>query len=499
MTDLRQRHYRFRTDALAVDGAPTWGAAEDVDYDPNGNNFRLRIGVSNALATATGSIPWQIYASKNGGAYAAVTTASAGGVQSIDAGASADDAAILTPRLTGLDRPAWVLEGAAVDLDFVNGRYYGGSLADVLSISRASDGCAKKADGTLEYFTSNQLRITDLGLLIEDSRTNECLDSQDFVGTGNWIVFNYNALDNQTTAPDGTTTGGKITATVNAGGNVNSGSFHTNNYTWSLSANEKFVASAFLKAGVGQIKMTVNDRTHFVNCYFNLSNGTVGSSSTTGDGVFDGASIEAFADGWYRCKLNGHITSAVSALLDFVHDAINDFSYIWGVQFERAEFASSYIPTGAASAARAADNVPTIGSLNSMFGVLPNSVLLDVRIAVGESGYKSLFGEVGVVVLLERRNNDTYIGVGAPAPVLEVQLGNGLTFSGGAKVALAQSASGRSIVGGGGTVNTDANTGTTCSPYLGVNSGIITFMTCRRLVAWSSKLADATLQSLTAP
>lgn len=100
MTDLRQRHYRFRTDALAVDGTPTWGAAEDTDYDPGANNFRLRIGVTNALSSATGSIPWQIYSSKNGGAYAAVTTASTGGVRSVDASSDSDDAIITIPRLS---------------------------------------------------------------------------------------------------------------------------------------------------------------------------------------------------------------------------------------------------------------------------------------------------------------------------------------------------------------------------------------------------------------
>jgi hypothetical protein len=63
---------------------------------------------------------------------------------------------------------------------------------------------------------------------------------------------------------------------------------------------------------------------------------------------------------------------------------------------------------------------------------------------------------------------------------------------------MGQSATGRSIVGGGGTVATDANSGFLLTPVLSQNSGITSFVTFRRLVAWKSKLADATLQAFTA-
>ena len=42
-----------------------------------------------------------------------------------------------------------------------------------LSCSRASIGYAKTQAGTLTQFGNNQLRITDLGLLVEDARTNQ--------------------------------------------------------------------------------------------------------------------------------------------------------------------------------------------------------------------------------------------------------------------------------------------------------------------------------------
>lgn len=96
---LSQSHFRFRNDADAVDSTPTWMASEDVNADPRDANFRLRIGIAN-WADATASQAWQLYCSKNGGIYSAVTTSSTIGVKSVDAGSSADETGILIQRLS---------------------------------------------------------------------------------------------------------------------------------------------------------------------------------------------------------------------------------------------------------------------------------------------------------------------------------------------------------------------------------------------------------------
>ncbi|MDB5555424.1 MAG: hypothetical protein JWL86_5408 [Rhizobium sp.] len=101
MTNIGQKHVRFRTDAGAADATPTWGAAEDAaGFNPGAGNFRLRASIANLDTAATGALPYEIYVSKNGGAYAAVTTSSTGGVKSVDAGADADNTSILVPRLS---------------------------------------------------------------------------------------------------------------------------------------------------------------------------------------------------------------------------------------------------------------------------------------------------------------------------------------------------------------------------------------------------------------
>lgn len=70
-----------------------------MSFDPGTASFRLRLQVNNAGGDVAAA-NWQIYVSKNGGAYSALTTSSTNGVKSYDAGASADNDPIYVPRLT---------------------------------------------------------------------------------------------------------------------------------------------------------------------------------------------------------------------------------------------------------------------------------------------------------------------------------------------------------------------------------------------------------------
>jgi len=95
---LTQRTFRIRTDAGAVDATPTWGAAQDVNFSPAvETNFRVRFSVNNTTPSASG--PFVLRLSKNGGAYAAITTSSTGGIQSANASSDADEAVIATANI----------------------------------------------------------------------------------------------------------------------------------------------------------------------------------------------------------------------------------------------------------------------------------------------------------------------------------------------------------------------------------------------------------------
>lgn len=69
-------------------------------FNPHADPFRLRIQVANDDAAAAAAQPFELYASKNGGAYAPVTTTSTMGVKSNDSGSDTDETTISVPRLT---------------------------------------------------------------------------------------------------------------------------------------------------------------------------------------------------------------------------------------------------------------------------------------------------------------------------------------------------------------------------------------------------------------
>ena len=105
---LNQFGWRIRTDATAAQGGtPVWAAAQNTVPDVSampaiGTPFRIRFVLANTGSTTSTTHPKQIYASRNAGAYAAVTSATTY-VQSADAtfGGSADNSNITSSLLTG--------------------------------------------------------------------------------------------------------------------------------------------------------------------------------------------------------------------------------------------------------------------------------------------------------------------------------------------------------------------------------------------------------------
>jgi hypothetical protein len=81
--------------------------------------------------------------------------------------------------------PGWVQNGASTDLDFADSQYYGGSLSNLLQISRTATNATatdllptSPAGATYNTYAPNTLRITPgVGLLIEEIRINYLLNS----------------------------------------------------------------------------------------------------------------------------------------------------------------------------------------------------------------------------------------------------------------------------------------------------------------------------------
>jgi len=102
---------------------------------------------------------------------------------------------------------SWVLPPAVhgVDLDFANNRYWLKDASGSLSVSRASVGTAVNALGNWTSFPSNTLRRTNLGVTIEEGRTNSIRNNTMVGATGSTWPTNWSY------APAGT-----ITATPRA-------------------------------------------------------------------------------------------------------------------------------------------------------------------------------------------------------------------------------------------------------------------------------------------
>jgi hypothetical protein len=103
---LVQQVYRIRTDAtVAQGGTPVWAAAQNtVAVIGTAAPFRIRFAIADTGTTSAASQIYNLFVSKNGGAYAQVPNTSSGNaVYSTDAtaGASADNSAITTSLLTG--------------------------------------------------------------------------------------------------------------------------------------------------------------------------------------------------------------------------------------------------------------------------------------------------------------------------------------------------------------------------------------------------------------
>jgi hypothetical protein len=159
-------------------------------------------------------------------------------------------------------------------------------------------------------------------------------------------------------APDGTTTAGSI---VEDGAT----SQHNIQQTITIASGSTYTATVFCKPlGTGSkrfLRLFFNSGwAALPNAVFDVDLGTVGAVSNAT------ASMTALANGWYRCTVTSSTNSnATSTVLRVGLDATGtNASYagdgvsgllVWGAQVELGGFASSYVPTVAASATRAAD------------------------------------------------------------------------------------------------------------------------------------------------
>jgi hypothetical protein len=354
------------------------------------------------------------------------------------------------------------------------------------------------------------LRRGDRGVLIEGSRTNLLLRSQEF-DNASWTKGGTTVTADSIAAPDGTTTADTIVETAALAD-------HNVIQTPSVAANTTFTATAFVKRASGArqfaFQFVGSGGSDSFSIFYNLGTGAVGSSGTNGTASITSSSITALANGWYRCAVTA-IVSTTQTLAsgrwciangttvgsqNYTGDGASGL-YLWGAQLEAASFPSSYIPTVAASATRAADVLTYTAGLTYPCGLWAEVVrTVNTGAPQVPVGVNLSASERSELAILADNTGRAYQVTGA-ALVGEVSNGSSLSLTAAIKMAgrFGTNVTQLSVNGGIGTQ--DASAAAPSSPTLltiGTRNSSTdpVFGYIRRIAAFNFAPSDAQLQAM---
>ena len=261
----------------------------------------------------------------------------------------------------------------ALNLDFANTK----RLDPRITFTRSSTGTYVDEFGVIKTAASNEARFdhdsdgNSLGLLIEESRTNEFPYSEDF-SNSSWTKVNTTVTTNAATAPDSTSTANRLQIGATNG-------VVYNNTVGGVASNSTI--SMWVKA--------VNPGTDDV---FRL----VSAGDLSGDLTATNEWVRyTFTSNTFTSSLHGIARPADNTAADV---------YVWGAQFEETKlFPTSYIPTLPAFTSRA--STATYYDANGVVQTAGIDVARDNAYLPDESG---VFRPVGLLIEESRTNLLTY-------------------------------------------------------------------------------------------
>lgn len=234
--------------------------------------------------------------------------------------------------------------------------------SNAISFSRVNDAThtasyVSASTGVVTVASSNQARIESRGILIEESRINHMLWSEqlDHVGWSFVAIkaFGGGSVANAIVGPDGAQSMDLITED-------GTNTYHVAYQTLAgVADGSTVVGSVYAKAGTRTWALIIlNTAGGLKNAWFNIATGVVGSKDA---GVTSG--IEAGPMGTYRIWASvdvGVISGNAQMFFGGVPaDSTTTFQgddasgmYFWGANLEVGTFLTSYIPTGATTMTR---------------------------------------------------------------------------------------------------------------------------------------------------
>lgn len=269
-------------------------------------------------------------------------------------------------------------------VDFVNGAYCanGQPVSNFLSLPVASytgsvsgTGAtvrtAATSSGNLNTFANGVPRITDLGLLIEEARTNLVLQSQT-LSSGSWginagVLSAYGGL-----APDGSSTASTFTENTAASGH------YISQASLAVTSGPTVTASVFIAAGSRryvQLDISNGAATGFFWAVVDTQTWTITEQSSSGTGSVAGSTISSVG-AFRRLTVTGAVTGASSyavyaagvpaasgsgALPSYTGTSAT--MNLFGFDVQLGAFAASYIPTAGSPVIRGADVASISGNL----------------------------------------------------------------------------------------------------------------------------------------
>lgn len=369
-------------------------------------------------------------------------------------------------------------------------------------------GIIKYASNNVPRFDHDPITGESLGLLIEESRTNQH-HYYDF--SSGWS-FNNISFAAGISDPAGGTNARNLLVGTNG-----ISAFITDNTQ--LTSGTNYTQSFWTKRDPNSAYFVIQicPSTGFTSAYrnFDLSTGTLGSGDIAGN-------IVAYPNGWYRCSVTAQCTSsgsgrmaiaivdsATSGRLDdcTIGTPDQDGVYIWGAQIEEGLFATSIIPTSGTTVTRGADNAGIKGTNFTDFYNQTEGTLVSENMGAGDAAVSPY-----IALLSDGTNSERIILMSdfAGYQVVVVNAGsNQAILDGGTPILNAKNKNATAFKKddfalslNGGTVATDTsgNISVVDQLWIGSRNGADSYMnnTIQSLKYYNKRLPNDQLQGLTA-